>query len=287
MTMTGYVEPGKRYIVLRTALQRFEKTPGELTDEQLDEVRQQADEEYHLQSRVLSSNEARDLILPESAVDKALREIASRYADHDEFLQDLTDNDVEMEDLRKALFREVKVDAVLDRVASRAASISDLDVMIYYYMHPERFTQPATRTARHILITINQDFPENTRERALARIEAVASRVKKKPQRFAEQATKHSECPTAMQGGLLGRLPRGQLYPELDEVLFTLGTGEVSDVVESPIGFHVLLCEVAQEAGPVSLAQARPKIRELLEKRRRRMCQRNWLADLPLPDVTA
>ncbi len=192
----------------------------------------------------------------------------------------MTRNGIDVAGLRAALHRELKVEAVLERVGSRAATVGDVDITIYYHMHKHRFHKPETRTARHILITINPDFPENRRAAALARIETIAQRVRRKPKRFAEQAQKYSECPTAMQGGLLGQLPRGQLYPELDMALFSLSPGRVSETIESSLGFHLLLCEAVHPAGPISLKEARPRIREILKKRGRRMCQRSWLAGL-------
>lgn len=228
------------YLVLRAALARFGKTPAELSGGELEAVNQQARREFELESRVLQSPEAREVCLEPSAIEKAVTTIAERYPDADEFEEDLARNGLDATSLRQALERELRVEAVLDRVASRAAEIGDLEARIYYYMHPEKFTAPEIRVARHILVTVNDEYAENTRAAALARIEQIAERVKRKPQRFAEQAGKHSECPTAMQGGVLGRVPRGQLYPELETALFALREGEVSGVVESPLGFHVL-----------------------------------------------
>jgi len=91
---------------------------------------------------------------------------------------------------------------------------------------------------------------------------------------------KHSECPTALEGGYLGKLPRGQLFPELEEVAFCLQPGEVSDIVQSPLGYHILYCQAAHAAGPVTFREAEPKIREHLMKRRTRMCQKVWLTEL-------
>ncbi len=152
--------------------------------------------------------------------------------------------------------------------------------MLFYYMHKDKFSQPETRTARHILITINDEFAENARDAVLEKMAAIRKRVTAKPKRFAEQAMKHSECPTAMNGGLLGKLPKGQLYPELDAVLFNMNDGGISDVVESELGLHILYCEQIHPAGPVSFKEAEPRIREKLTKRRMRMCQKSWLSEL-------
>ncbi|MGZ5026245.1 MAG: peptidylprolyl isomerase, partial [Methylobacter sp.] len=119
---------------------------------------------------------------------------------------------------------------------------------------------------------------------ALMRAQEIAEKLRKKPHKFADLALKHSECPTALQGGALGVVSKGTLYPELDEVLFTLKAGEISDVVKSEIGFHVLLCKSIQKPETLSLAKATPKIRQFMNERARRNCQREWIAGLVSPE---
>jgi len=213
-------------------------------------------------------------------VEEACNTIATRYPGEEEFVADLARNELDPDELRAALERTLRVESVLERVASRSADISELDVKIYYWMHRDRFEVPESRSVRHVLITVNPDFPENTPEAARRRIEQIAKRVGGKRQRFEEQASKHSECPSAMHGGLLGRLPRGKLYPELDEVLFAMQEGEVSGVVETEVGLHVLFCEQIHPAGPAPFEEVEGKIRERLETRRKRMCQRSWIKGL-------
>ena len=112
------------------------------------------------------------------------------------------------------------------------------------------------------------------------RAQELSAKLQKKPYKFAELALKHSECPTALQGGVLGLVPRGKLYPELDAVLFSIKAGEVSEIVESEIGFHLVLCKQIQKAETLSLQKATPKIRQIMSDRSRRTCQRAWLASL-------
>jgi len=268
------------YLMLRTSLAQYEKSPSQLSDSELSSLKQQVAKEYEIQNLILTSNEARDIHIPDSVVDTSIKEVKNRYEDQDEFLVDIEANGMSMPGFRAALARELKVEAVLDRISSRAVTISDMDIMIYYHMHYEKFKLPETRTARHILITINADYEENQKHNALQRIEQIKSRLEKKTKRFGEQALKHSECPTAMNGGLLGRVRQGELYPELDKILFTMKEGTVSDVVESELGFHILFCEKVHSAGPTTLKEARPKIQKLLQDRARRMCQKAWLNGL-------
>ncbi|WP_455211550.1 nitrogen fixation protein NifM [Kaarinaea lacus] len=268
------------YLLLRTALAQYEKSPNQLSETELRAVKRQVAKEYEIQNLILSSEEARDIYIPESVIDTSIGEVKSRYGDTEEFLTDIEYNGMSEQGFRAALVRELKVEAVLDRVSSKAVSISDMDIMIYYHMHYERFKVAETRTARHILITINSDYEENQKQNAYQRLVKIKARLDKKVKRFGEQALKHSECPTAMNGGLLGRVRQGELYPELDAALFSMKQGTVSDVIESELGFHILLCEQIHSAGTATLKEARPKIQKHLEDRARRMCQKAWLKQL-------
>jgi peptidyl-prolyl cis-trans isomerase C len=268
------------YLLLRSALNKYEKSPAQLSEAELNILKRQVVKEHEIQGLVLSSQDARDIFIPDSVVAASVNEIKKRYNDEEEFLHDIESNGMSESGFLEALQRELKVEAVLDRISAKAVSISEMDIMIYYHMHYDRFKLPETRTARHILITINPDFEENQKQNAYSRMLSIKSRLDKKPKRFDEQALKHSECPTAMNGGLLGRVRRGDLYPELDQVLFSLKEGTVSKVVESELGFHLVYCEKTHPAGTASLKEAAPKIKRLLEERARRMCQKAWLSQL-------
>jgi len=268
------------YILLRAALGLFKKSPTELGDTELQQVQRQARNELTIENRVLNSPEAVGVVISEQEIQQAYEEIRARYEDESHFLDELAKNSLSETSLRSALSRQCKVNAILDRVGSRAAIINDVDIGLYYHLHPEKFAVPERRTVSHIFISINSNYSENTREAALQRANELRDKLHKKPYKFADLALRHSECPTALQGGELGIVSRGTLYPELDAVLFTLKTGEISAVVESEIGWHILLCKQIHKAETLSLAKATPKIRALMQEHTRQDFIRNWLTDL-------
>ena len=269
------------YNLLRAALTLFKKSPAELAEAELNQAKIQALSEFRIENKVLNSPEAASVIITEHELQQAFQEIRDRYDDEDAFFSDLEKNQLDKAGLQAALHRQCKVNTVLELIASRAPAISEIEIGIYYHLHPDQFHRPEKREVSHIFISINPDYPENTQEMALQRAQEIAAKLQKKPHLLPKLALKHSECPTALQGGLLGTVPRGTLYPELDAVLFKLKQGEVSDVVKSEIGFHVLLCKSIQKPETLSLAKATPKIRQLMKERARRTCQRAWLASLP------
>jgi peptidyl-prolyl cis-trans isomerase C len=278
--MAGETLPGYRYHLLRGALERFSKNLAELDERQMAVARAQADKTWGLESLVLGSPEAGEIVIPPEQVDAAFAEVAGRYADDKALYADLAANGLDEARLRQALYRELVFDSVMQRVAARRLKVSQIDARLYYELHPEKFSQPEQRTARQILITINEDFVENTRSAARARIGGIAAKLAVSPNRFADQARKHSECPSALEGGKLGTVSRGQLFPELDSALFAMREGGISDVLETEVGFHLLWCEKILPARTLPFSRSEDAIRQLLDKRNQRNCQKAWLKRL-------
>jgi peptidyl-prolyl cis-trans isomerase C len=268
------------YALLRASLTLFKKTPDELQEAELRKAEVQANNEWKIENRILNAPEAGAVIISDKELQAAYQEIRDRYEDDESFFSDLAKNHLNKDSLSAALYRQCRVNVVMELIASRAPDVSDVEIGIYYHLHPEQFNRPELREASHIFISINPDYPENTRETAFSRIQEIKVKLQKKPHKFADLALKHSECPTALQGGILGLVPRGKLYPELDAVLFSIKAGEVSEIVESEIGFHLVLCKQIQKAETLSLQKATPKIRQIMKERSRRTCQRAWLAGL-------
>lgn len=268
------------YHLLRNALDQFGRNLSDLDPSQYQQVQHKAARSFELESLVLGSDEAKGLVISQSQLDASVDEVASRYTNDEEFEQDLEANGLSKEVLRRALQRELMFDSVMQKVASKSADVNDIDMRLFYEMHSDRFESPETRVARHILITINDDYIENTRQAALKRMDAMLNKLNGRINRFQDMAKRFSECPTAMEGGKLGEVRRGVLYPELDAVLFNMYEGEISQIVESEVGFHVLYCEKIKPGKRLPYTKAAPKILEILQDRRMRNCQKSWLAEL-------
>lgn len=270
-------EPGAVYLSLKLAAQLFAKPLEALAADELRRVRNVAARQHEIETLILRTPEAARVMLPEASIAASLKEIRGRYASEEDYHADLERIGLDAAALRAAVLRDMRVEAVLEKVGAHAAAVSDTEVEIFWFMHKERFRRVETRVLRHILVTVNDALPGNERDTARAAIESIRARLLKNPERFAEQALKHSECPTAMNGGLLGAVPHGQLYAELEAAAFALAAGELSIAVESELGFHLLLCDAINEARTLTLAEARPSIREHLEQQRRGMCQKSWI----------
>lgn len=275
--------PASPYLILKLAHEIYRKGPTELDDPERRRVFAIAARQQQIEDRILGSANAAQVVLPAASVDACFKDIQDRYPDEPEFEADLLRNGLSAATLREAIERDLKVEALLELVAADTPAVSDTEVEIFYLQHLDRFRKPETRSLRHILITVNDAVPGSRRDAVLAKIEAVRARLAKDIGRFGEQALKHSECPTAMNGGLIGKVSRGKLYPELEAAAFALAPGELSAVVESPLGFHLVLCDAIEPEVRMPLAEARERVREHLAGHRRAAAQKRWIAGLFQP----
>jgi peptidyl-prolyl cis-trans isomerase C len=271
------------YLTLKLSHELYSKSPDGLDETERKRVSTIAARQQQIEQRILGSAKAALVVLPEASIEACIKDIRDRYPDEPEFETDLGRAGLDIESLRAAIERDLKVEAVLEQVAAATPPISETEVEIFYLQHLDRFKKQETRLLRHILVTINDDMVGSTREAAQAKIEAIRERLLKEIGRFSEQALKHSECPTAMNGGLLGKVPRGKLYPEVEAVAFALAPGELSVVVESELGFHVVLCDSVELELQVPLAEVRERVREHLASTRHAAAQKTWIAGLFQP----
>lgn len=272
--------PAYAYHQMRAALDTFKKSPADLDELERKTVTRKAAKSFEIESLVLNSAEVAEVMVTAEQVAAAVGEIRERYEDEYALHEDLQRNGLDIDILHQALHRELLFDAVMQHVGARHAVASDIDIRLFYEMHRERFQVPEKRVARHILLTVNDDFEENTWDASMARMEVIADKLDGRSNRFASLARKYSECPTAMDGGKLGEISKGQLFPELDAQLFCMEEGEISGIVETEIGFHLLYCERIEPGRAIPLSKVRGKISEILERRNQRNCQKAWLAGL-------
>lgn len=268
------------YLRLKLSQELYRKPPSMLEPVERQRVDSVAARQRSIEQRILSSAEAAQVVLPASSLSQALAEVRGRYGSDEEFLVDIESSGLDHEGLMAAIERDLKFDAILDGVASRIADVSETDIEIFYLMHRDKFCRPENRTLRHVLVTINESLKGNDRASARRKIDNVRARLLKSPERFAELAMRYSECTTAMNGGLLGVVEKGQLFPELEKAAFALNVDELSRVVESPVGFHVIHCVAVESASEQPLAVVREKIRTHLIESRRRAAQKEWIATL-------
>jgi peptidyl-prolyl cis-trans isomerase D len=146
---------------------------------------------------------------------------------------------------------------VLDLAAlGKGVTISEDELRKYYTENASRYTQAEERRASHILIKAEKDQSAADRSKAKARAEDLLQQVRKAPQAFAELARKNSDdTGSAARGGDLDFFGRGAMVKPFEDAAFSMKPGEISNLVESDFGFHIITL-VATRGGQVQPFEA-------------------------------
>lgn len=154
------------------------------------------------------------------------------------------------------------------KILERSVSISDAEIENYYTRHKEdEFTEEEEVKARHILLKVEENASEEDKNKVKAKAEDVLKKVKEPGADFEALAKVYSEDEgSAKNGGDLGFFKRGRMVPEFEEAAFKLNPGEISDLVESTFGYHIIKVEEKKERRVKTLDEARSEIQRKLAK---------------------
>ncbi len=161
---------------------------------------------------------------------------------------------------------------VLDIDAVRKTiKLNEQDVRSYYEQNAARLSGPEERRASHILISVAKDAPAAERQKARERAQELLAQARKAPDSFAQLARKHSQDPgSAPNGGDLDFFSRGAMVKPFEDAAFALKKGEISEVVESDFGFHVIRVTDIKAPKQKSFAELRASLEEDLKNQQAR-----------------
>ena len=153
----------------------------------------------------------------------------------------------------------------------------------YYNEHPKEFETPEQVHASHILISTqsadpNKD-PNQAKVAARQKAETLLKQLKEGGD-FAALAKENSDCPSKGQGGDLGLFPRGQMVPPFEEAAFTLKPGEVSGVVETQFGYHLIKVTEHRDPNTISFESAKSDITDKLTQQKKTDFVRKYIESL-------
>jgi peptidyl-prolyl cis-trans isomerase SurA len=234
-----------------------------------------------IDSRLLEEEmKKRKIEVPERDVNAAIQDVLKS--------SNLTEND-----MKKALAREgmtystyrqrVRDELGKMRLVSREIKskivIEDVVLRDYYQKNLEKFTDPLEVKIQQIFFPV----PEHASQEETAAVEREARPIlerARKGEDFAELARKFSKGPEAGEGGLLGYFKHRELMPELEEAGFKLRPGEISDLVRSPAGFHILRVLERKGGELRPFAEVQFKIREELSEAEAQKKFEQWMKEL-------
>ena len=147
--------------------------------------------------------------------------------------------------------------------------LTDEELRVQYENDKESYQQPEQRHARHILFKVSETDPDFVREEKKKKAEKILA-LARQDKDFGALAEKYSEGPTKAQGGDLGFFPRGRMVPSFDAAVFSMKSGEISEIVETPFGYHIIKLEEIRPATTRSFEQVKDNLAADLRKQKAR-----------------
>ena len=140
-------------------------------------------------------------------------------------------------------------------------TVNEADLKTYYEQNAQRLAGKEERKASHILIAVAKDAAPDVREKAKAAAQALLVKARAKPESFGDLARKNSQdSASATQGGDLGYFSKGSMVKQFEDAVFALKKGEISEVVESDFGYHIIKLADVKEPNQASFESVRDKL---------------------------
>lgn len=219
------------------------------------------------------------LKVSKSDVDERINALKQRFPSEEEFKKTIEKLGLSEAGLRSQFEQELAVKALLDKKFAGTIKITDQEMKKFYDDNPDYFKTPERVRASHILIKVEPNASEADKAKARQKIEDIQKKLKK-GEDFAALAKQYSECPSSAKGGDLDYFQRGQMVGPFQDAAFAMKVGDVSDIVETQFGYHLIKVTDKKPAGTVSFEEAKDKIKSYLEQQKMAQEVEQYVAQL-------
>jgi peptidyl-prolyl cis-trans isomerase SurA len=252
---------------------------GDELKKKINELRETIIEQAIDTKLVLQIAKQKGVQVDEKAVDARMQAVKERFPSEDEFLQALAAKGLTYREYRDQVSEQVLVQETIRQVLGADIRVSDNEIQEYYDTHPEEFiTQP-----RLTLAQIFFSIPQDADAQRLRQLQQKAEQVRILAEDgldFSELATKYSEGPYKDKGGVIGTVDPKDILPEIKDVAFSLQTGQISPVIQTNYGLHILKALDVAPARTITFAEAKPVIENLLHEKKRSEKYKDWIKKL-------
>ena len=257
-------------------LVRFYMSHGMTMDEvktNLPKLEEKALEQAIGAKLLLDRSEQLDVPVTAADVDAEVSKVVMQVGGEENFKKALEAQGLSEVAFRKELEKGAKVNKLVEQACAGVPDPTEDEVVAFYEAHKAEFVTPPQVLCQHILVKGSDDA-------ALDKIKAIRERIVEGGADFAEEAKKNSDCPSGQEGGSLGWFGRGMMVPEFDKVAFEMKKGEVSGVVSTQFGYHIIYKADEKGGGEQTLVDVHDQVKDLLRHEARGRAMDSFVNEL-------
>jgi len=218
---------------------------------------------------LLQETRARKILVTDAEVDESVKQMRSQFPNEEAFKKALEARGMTVDKLKSDARIDMSINKMMDAEVANEPAPSDAQVREFYDKNPDKFKQDESVRASHILFRVAENADAATKKKTLEQAQAVLKQARGGAD-FAELAKKYSADGSSQQGGDLNFFTRGQMVPAFDQAAFALKPGEISDIVTTQFGYHIIKVTDRKPASTVPFDQVSERIKDYLLQEQKR-----------------
>ena len=245
--------------------QRFARAGRQLRGTQFSKIKKDLLETLIGRELLFQESRKDNIRIKESEIAKYLKTMKSRFLGEAGYKQALQKMNISEDQLRSTIRKEMAVNQFIVKNIASKILVSGKETKDYYQRNPKDFIRPEQVKASHILIKVDSNATEAQNKNARMQLEMIQKRIKA-GEDFGALAPVHSHGPSRNKRGDLGYFARRNMVKPFADAAFATRPGEVSPVVETRFGYHLIKVFDNRPEGKVEYEEARSRIEQLLKR---------------------
>jgi peptidyl-prolyl cis-trans isomerase C len=260
-------------------MQRVEQSGQQIPESQMTEIRNGILENLITAELLFQKSKQEGIQVKAEDVTAQVQSIKKRFPNEADFKKVLEESQITETDLKDQIKRDLAIQQLIDKEVNQKVVISDEESKTYYDTHPQSFVQPEKVRASHILIKVDANATEAQKKEARKKIADVQQKLQK-GEDFATLAQSYSEDATSKDGGDLGYFVRGQMVKPFEDAAFSLKINEVSGIVETEYGYHLIKVVDKKPETKVTYAEIKNQLDQYLKQQKTRSEEKLYIDNL-------
>ncbi|MDD2388114.1 MAG: peptidylprolyl isomerase [Desulfobacterales bacterium] len=231
----------------------------EVPDSELDNIKNNILDNLINQVLLYQESVKKGVVVDDQEITDKLSEIKKRFPDENDYKKILDEMGMSEADIKIKIGQGISIEKFIESQILSKIVVSDQESRAFYDANPAYFQQPEQVQASHILIKVGAEATETQRAEAKKKLETIREKIQT-GEDFSALAREFSECPSSAKGGDLGLFGRGQMVKPFEDAAFSLKPDEVSPVVETMFGYHLIKVTDKKSASVIGFNDAKDKI---------------------------
>lgn len=237
----------------------------ELSDSELASIKKELLDGMINRELILQEAHRQNITVKDSEVEAQFEALRRRYPTEADFKKAMVEKDTSEAEIKNQIRQEMEFKAFIDRNYAEKTTVPEQEARAYYDGHPDFFKQPETIRASHILIKVAPQADAAQKAEARRQLEQIQQKLAA-GEDFGRLARQYSQGPSSSKDGDLGFFRRGQMVKPFEDAAFALKPGEVSGIVETDFGFHLIKVFEKKPEAIVTFDQVRGRIEQHLKQ---------------------